>query len=60
MFTVGYWEIVLTLGLYAIGEWLDQNVIGVPQKCYRIVTRENLTGLISYNTKSKKWYFDAG
>ena len=134
VFTVGYWEIVLTLGLYATGtgqlshvfegqylplisqcfslssimlgcflslftvvhlvrssiwvpineltindvvpysfklsgrvffvkevvsEWLDQNVMGVSQKCYKIVTRENLTGLVSYNTKSKKWYFDA-
>lgn len=42
-----------------VSEWLDQNVMGVPQKCYRIVTCENLTSLVSYNAKSKKWYFDA-
>lgn len=43
-----------------VGEWFEQNVMGVPQKCYKVITRENLTGLISYNTKSKKWHFDAG
>ena len=42
-----------------VNEWFDQNVMGVSQKCYKVITRENLTGLISYNMKSKKWYFDA-
>lgn len=42
-----------------VNEWFDQHVTGVPQKCYKVITRENLTGLISYNMKSKKWYFDA-
>lgn len=43
-----------------VNEWFDQNVMGVSLKRYRVITRENLTGLISYNMKSKKWYFDAG
>lgn len=42
-----------------VNEWFDQNAMGVSQKRYRVITCENLTGLISYNMKSKKWYFDA-